>query len=176
MGKGDCVIKKIISVLILLSLLGVLTGCGLTVPRPEIKSGEFEFSVTYEWNGETKTISGVYVCEYNGTDWALDGGYHREWKGYIKGGESQEMIEIGTTADSGKVNLNLAFYPEYFMNDPLTGGKEAPIPWLSVTHVDGEGMSIQNEAEIIEETYGAKIVSYEYDAPITNEFGIFNLK
>ena len=51
---------------------------------------------------------------------------------------------------------------------------ETPIPWLSVTHMDGEGVSIQNEAEIIEETYGAKIVNYEYDAPITNEFDLFN--
>ena len=40
--------------------------------------------------------------------------------------------------------------------------------------MDGEGVSIQSEAEIIEETYGAKIVNYEYDAPITNEFDLFN--
>ena len=150
-----------------------LSGCGLTVPRPEVKEGEFNFSLTYEFNGEIRTVSGVYACKYNGTDWALDGGSHRDWEGYIKGGEIGEMIEIGTTADGGTVNLNLAFYPEYFMDDPETGGKEKPIPWLSVTHSDGEGMRIQHDADVIEETYGARIIRYEYDEPIQNTFGLF---
>ena len=83
--------KKIFIAFVLVFLISVnLTSCGLTVPRPEVKQGEFNFSVTYEFNEETKTVSGVYVCEYSGTDWALDGGSHRDWNGYIKGGEIEE--------------------------------------------------------------------------------------
>ena len=60
--------KKIFGILLLVLLLAAtLAGCGLTAPRPEIEKGEFPFSVTYEFAGEIKTVSGVYVCEYNGT-------------------------------------------------------------------------------------------------------------
>ena len=52
-------------------LSALLAGCGLEVPRPEIKEGEFDFIVTYEYNGEIKTVSGVYVCEFSGISWAL---------------------------------------------------------------------------------------------------------
>ena len=161
------------SAIFLVLIIAIFTSCGLQVPRPEVKSEEFNFSVTYEFNGEIKTVSGVYVCEYEGTDWALDGGYYREWNGYIKGGEMEDLIEIGTTKDGGKVSLNLAFYPEYFMDDPLTGGKDVPVPYISVAITDGEGMSILYDPEDVEAYCGAKIIDYEYDAPIENSFGAF---
>ena len=91
--------KKIFGILLLVLLLAAtLAGCGLTAPRPEIEKGEFPFSVTYEFAGEIKTVSGVYVCEYNGTRVSLDGGAHRDWKSYFKGGELEEMMEIGKDA------------------------------------------------------------------------------
>ena len=167
--------KKLLSLLLAALLLSLaLTSCGLTVPAPAVKEGEFNFTVTYEINGATQTVSGVYACKYNGTHWALDGGTHRDWIGYIKGGEVEEMIEIGTAADGSKIELNLAFYPEYFMGDPLTGGKEIPAPWISVRVEDSEGLYFENNADYIAETYGARIVSYEYAAPIENSFALFN--
>ena len=58
--------KRIIStMLLMLAFVSTLTSCGFTVPRPEIEEGEFHFSVTYEFNGEIKTIFGIYVCEYD---------------------------------------------------------------------------------------------------------------
>ena len=165
--------KKKISVLILaLSLACTLTSCGLQVPLPEVKTEEFDFSVTYEYNGEINTISGVYVCEYDGTDWALDGGYHREWTGYVKGDNPDDVIKIGVTEDGGVVELNLGFYPEYFMGDPAAGGREAPEPWISVTITDDEGMSILHGDALEEERYGVRIIRYEYAKPISNDFGI----
>ena len=165
--------KKILALLVLvLSISLMLAGCGLTVPRPEIKRGEFDFSVTYELNGERVTVSGVYVCKYNGTKWALDGGSHRDWKAYVKDG-METQIEIGATEDGGTIWLNLGLYPEYFMGDPDWISRGAPEPWLSVAITDGEGTSIQNEADVIAEVYGARIVSYEYETPIKNAFGLF---
>ena len=166
--------KILLTIALLMTLVFVLSGCGFTVERPEVKEGEFNFKVWYEFNGEIKSVSGVYVCKYNGTDWALDGGYHRDWIGYIEGDENEEMLEIGTTEDGGIVKINLALYPEYFMNDPLTGGNEVPVPYISVTKVDGEGMTIYNEADMIEATYGIKILGYMYDSPIENSFDLFN--
>lgn len=117
-------------------------------------------------------MSGVYVCEYNGTSWALDGGYSRDWNGYIKGGETEDTIEIGTTKDGEKVELNLALYPDYFIDDFVEGYKDVPTPYISVTLVDDEGMRFFHEPDEVEEYCGAKIISYEYAKPIENSFGI----
>ena len=51
--------KRIIAILVLAVLLiGALTGCSVEAP-PKIKEGRFNFSITYEQQGETKTVSGV---------------------------------------------------------------------------------------------------------------------
>ena len=148
----------------------VFTSCGYSVPKPEIESGEFKFSVTYELNGVEKTISGVYVCEYDGTDWALDGGFSRDWTGYFKDSEIEEPITIGTTEDGNEMTLSFGFNPEYFMDDFVEGVDEIPVPWLSVNHTEGEGIWFEQDADAIEEKYGAKIISYQYDEPIKNTF------
>ena len=168
--------KRILGVMILVFVfVEMLTGCGLTVPKPEIKTGEFDFSVTYELNGETKTISGVYVCEYNGTDWALDGGFHRDWKGYIKGGTEDTHIEIGTTEDGGTIFLCLRLYPDFLMGEDMNDIMDVSKPYLMIRYPEDElgGVNIIQEADEIEATYGAKIIGYQYDEPIKNTFGLF---
>jgi hypothetical protein len=166
--------KRKLSFLILLFLLaGMLASCGLTVPRPEIKEGRFNYSVTYELGGETKTVSGVYICEYNGTSWALDGGSHRDWKGYLEGGtSSDDWITIGATEDGGKIILSLSMDPDYFMGETVI---HVPEPYLLVSYplTEGDGETIINEADVVAEQYGAKILSFDYDEPIKNSFGLF---
>jgi hypothetical protein len=164
MKKSSC----ILIVLLLLSLS--LTSCGLSpTSRPEIKSGEFNFSFTYEYAGETKTVSGVYVCEYDGIDWVLDGGFHREWSGYIKGKTTEENIILGTAEDGGVVEIYLAFDPDIFMGDDLWLDGEPFVPCLSV-RLYNEGLYFESDVDILAETYGARIISYEYDEPIENTF------
>ena len=110
--------KRIIGALLLVAVLSaMLAGCGLTVPRPEVKSGEFDVSVTYEENGESKTLDLVFVCEYEGIGWTLEGAHYRDWKGYFKGYGEGDVIEICTTEDGGKVALCILIYPEYFMGE-----------------------------------------------------------
>lgn len=154
----------------LLMFATMLSGCGLDVPRPEIEKGEFAFSVTYEFKGETKTIDGVYVCEYDGVDWTLDGGWQREWKGYIKDGTTEEEILLEKTAEGHDVELNLYFDPSHLMDDSYNAEDEPFVPYMSVRVVSDEGMHFENDADIIAETYGAKIIDYTYDPPIENTF------
>ena len=163
--------KKSICILIVLVILSLsLTSCGLSsTPRPEIKSGEFNFSFTYEYAGEIKTVSGVYVCEYDGIDWVLDGGFHREWSGYIKGETTEENIILGTAEDGGIVEIYLAFDPDLFMGDSPWEDDEPFVPCLSVRLIN-EGLYFESDPEILAETYGARIISYEYDEPIVNTF------
>ena len=161
--------KVFCSLIALLLLLLSLTSCDLALPRPEIKSGEFDFSVTYEYGGETKTVSGVYVCEYAGVDWVLDGGFHREWRGYIKGGTTEQNIVLGTAEDGGVVELYLAFDPDHFMGDSYWEEDEPFVPILTVRLYD-EGLYFENDVVNIAETYGARVISYGYDEPIENTF------
>ena len=80
--------KKIICLLIALLLFSLgLTSCGLTMPRPEVKEGQFDESVTYEVGGETKTLDLVYVCKYDGVKMMPEGTRHRAWNEYFEGYE-----------------------------------------------------------------------------------------
>ena len=171
--KGDYMMKKILSLVAFVLLLSLcLTSCGLTVPRPEIKEGRFNYSVTYELNGETKTVSGVYICKFDGVSWSLDGGYSRAWKGYIEGGTRNDEVNIGTTEDGGTIILTLCLAPDYFMGEDVVDLRGLPEPYLVITYPleDADGFSMIGEADVIAEQYGAKIISYEYDEPIQNSF------
>ena len=163
-----------ISVLLLLSLC--LSGCGLTVPRPEIKEGAFDFSITYELYGEEKTFSAVFKCEFDGTSWSLDGGYGRDWKAWTEGdytGDDYSAI-IGNTEDGGDIILFFGVYAEYFMNDQ-TGDRGAPEPSVYIAYPENEHgeIGLVNIPEEVEALCGAKIISSEYAAPVRNTFGLF---
>ena len=165
--------RKLSILLFVLMLIGTLSSCGFSVPRPNIKEGEFNFSVTYDLNGEIHTVSGVYVCEFDGIDWVLDGGYHREWKGYVKDGTTEECIKLATAENGGIVELNLYFEPDLFMGESYSEEEEPFAPCITVRLEDNEGLSFENNDKLIAEVYGAKIISYEYDKPIENSFGVF---
>ena len=166
--------KKLIILLIVLLLLSVCCrSCGFTVPRPEIKSGEFNYSVTYEYGGETNTVSGVYVCEYVGTAWTLDGGNRRDWSGYIKDNEMDDFVYLDIADDGDEVILVLNLDPEYFMDDYNIDLYGVPTPYIMIKDYTEEGMRVLHEADLIEEICGAKIISYKYDMPVENSFGLF---
>ena len=169
--------KFLIAVAFLLLLSLCLTGCGLTVPRPEVKEGEFDFSITYELNGEVKTFSAVYVCEYDGTNWSLDGGHSRKWEISVQGDYEGDDYgaKIGTAEDGAEIWLYFGLYPQYFMGDPNVADRGIPEPELAVSYPEtftGE-VAIVNGPEDIEKLFGAKIISYQYAAPIANTFGLF---
>ena len=168
--------KKIVAVISVLMLLCLLSGCGLTVERPEEKSGEFNFSVTYKYNGETKNVSGVYVCEYADLNWTLDGGYHRAWSGYIKGGDDNDFVAIDTVNGSDEIILVLNLNPSYFMGDYNADlYDDVPAPYIMIKNYGEDGaLSVIHKADEVERICGAKMLSYEYDAPIENSFSIFN--
>ena len=171
--------KRIIAFLILTALLAVmLTGCGAAVPRPEVKEGRFDFSITYEMNGEINTFSAVYVCEYDGSSWTPDGfNFTRDWKAYVEGeyeGDYNSAI-IGKTEDGGDIILLFGVYPEYFMGDSI-GDSGVPTPSVYIVYPEDEHGHSSSVAEPkdVEELYGVKIISYEYAAPIENSFSLFN--
>ena len=173
--------KRRISVLILmLMLVSMLTSCGVEA-SPKIKEGSFNFSVTYSEWGELKTISGVYVCNFAGRTFTLEGAeFSRTWEGHIEGVERAEEVYnsaviICKTDDGGEIFLDLDLGAAHMMGEPhLSDAVIEPSFFLVYSNEDYTMAEISGDAKEIEELYGLKIVDYKYDAPIENSFGAFN--
>ena len=170
--------RTLIALVLVLTLACTLTSCGLQVPRPEIKEGRFDFSITYEIFGEVNTLSATYVCEFDGTSWSLDGGYGRDWSAYTEGdyeGDDDYSAVIGKTEDGGDIILFFGIYPEYFMGDS-TADRGAPEPSVYITYPENENgeIGLVNGPEEVEALCGAKIISYVYAEPLDNEFALLN--
>ena len=164
--------KRIIGVLILASMLAVmLTGCGLTLPRPEVEQGRFNVSVTYEVNGEVNTRELVYICEYEGVEWTLEGTSYRAWNGYFEGYEQGDVIELLETEDGGKIALCILIYPEYFMGEPDYIDDFYPHVLMNYIYYENGEEMIEDDQELIAEDYGVRVIGCEYDKPIENSFG-----
>ena len=108
---------KLILVVYLIATLSLLF-LGYSVQKPRVARQEFPFSITYSYQGKTKTISDVYVGEYaRGAKYLGDDAV--AWYGYIKDHDRLEsdfyrIGEIGGQAFS--INLNIE--PGYLMGDP----------------------------------------------------------
>ena len=144
----------------------ILTSCGANVPRPEIEEGRFNISVTYEHNGEIKTVAGVYVCEYEGVNWwDINADPYANWKeGYEGDIQDDGIIPVCNTDDGGEIFISLLMYPEYFMGDPEYANY-TPLIRVELWYPDEQTDDIERIAE-----HGVKLISYEYDEPIENSY------
>lgn len=159
--------RKLLSALLLAGMfLCMLTGCGSTVPRPEVKEGRFNITVTYEYNGEVKEASGVYVCEYDGVNcWDINADPYANWKESYEGDiQDDGIIPICNTDDGGEIFISLLMYPEYFMGDP-EHAESTPIVRAEIFYDDRQ----IDDADVIAE-YGVKLIDCKYDKPIENTY------
>lgn len=159
-------------------LIGVLTGFQ-KAPDPTIKEGRFDFSVTYEIGEEQKTISSVYVCEFEESGMLMDGWYIT-WNAYVEDSEIEALfndesyyggILIGTN-EYGKVYLDLSLDAGYLMAEPGSGHREyKPSIFIQYNEETTEKLNTYGESDpAILESYGVKLISYECDAPIENTY------
>ena len=163
--------RRILAFLCLsLVLASLLSGCGLFVEKPTVTEGRFNFTVVYEVNGETVTLTDVYVCRYAGTEWSLDGGSHRSWEDFFENGSLGDgLLTVATTDEGHAIHLVINNRPEYFMSDPTYYGTIPPDIHMRITCTDGESLScVYDEEEIA--SHGVRLLGYEYDEPIANEY------
>lgn len=150
------------------------TGAFATVPKPEIKEGEFDFSLTYELDGETKKLEGTYVCKFEGVSRAIDG-VGRDWKGYIKDHGDSASYEL-KTSEEGTIKVDLDICSEFFMSDPdyqnmKSSDDPKPEPYVYITSGDSSVEDPANEITFnLYEGDDVKIISFEYDQPIENTY------
>ena len=76
-------------------------------PKPAIRYGEFPFRLTYELNGETKTIEDVAICEFDGYGERSEAGQDRKWKTHLKSGLDDLLYEKerGPETDTAWITL-----------------------------------------------------------------------
>ena len=162
----------VLGLLVSALIAGSFTGVFLSVPKPEIKEGEFDFALTYEVDGETKKIEGTYVCKFEGVSRALDG-VGRDWKGYITDHDDSASYELKIT-DEGTIKVDLDICSEFFMSDPqyemiVSSEQTKPEPYVYITSGDPSTEEPSNVVSFdLYEGDDVKIISFEYDEPIEN--------
>ena len=146
-------------------------GIFISIPKPEVKEGEFDFALTYVVDGEEKMIEGTYVCKFDGVSRNLDG-VSRDWTAYIKDHDNFTEYEVKTT-ENGVIMVSLDIRPEFFMSDPdyIDSYDIVPEPYLFITSGDPTIEDPTNEVSFdYYEGDDVKIISFEYDEPIENTY------
>ena len=152
--------------------------------KPAVTTGEFPFSVTYEYKGETNTLSGVYKCEYSGSS-TIWNQHERYWDGesIIEYDGEYEIPNIIYSDETMTLAVFERMSAGYFMGDPLYAdwytnyGYEGPEPeveyhdYINEISLSDEGV---DEEELLNEI-GFKIVDYSYPEPIENSFSFSGL-
>ena len=153
--------------------------------KPEVLTGEFPFSITYEYKGETNTLSGVLACEYSGSA-TIHGEHNRYWNQetiYHNPNHVENPIVI---EQNDELLTTLAvqehMYAGYFMGDPLQEnyyaayGYEGPEPYVEYYDYKNDiYLDDENRDEILE-SIGFKIIDFTYAEPIENSFSFSGIQ
>lgn len=158
---------KMILVIYLIATLALLL-LGYSVRKPKVVHQEFPFTVTYSYQGETRTISSVYVGEYVRRAKYL-GDDSIAWYGYIQDRNRLEsdFYRIGDL-DGQVFSINLNMEPGYLMGDPKYAGTVCQ-PTGAYHSFDGTNdVTVTDPVELAQ--MGLSIVSWEYPEPVENAF------
>ena len=173
-------IKKILTSIALTMVAMIsMTGCIYHETSPRIKEGQFNFSVTYEMDGEIETITGVYIAKFVKIGQSYDCAY-RVWDGYVDTEEVRNRLEedctfmkLKTTQD-GDIYLDFNLYPNYFLAEPGYEQIKGNEPDLYICYTDEvvEEKLVYREydPEVLFDNYRVRVVSFEYDEPIENVY------
>ena len=158
---------KMILVIYLIATLALLF-LGYSVRKPKVAQREFPLAITYSYQGETVTISDVYIGEYVRRAKYL-GADPVAWYGYLKDHNRLEsdFYRVGEQ-DGQAFFINLNIEPGYLMGDPKYG--DSVCQPAGVCHgFDGtDEIRITDPDELAQ--LGFSVVSWEYPEPIENSF------
>ena len=163
---------------LIVTLVTFLTGCE-KAPEPRVKEGRFNFSITYEVDGEEFTIASVFVCKFVEAGRGLSG-YYITWDSYIEDRSIEELFPednynniIVQTNDDGVIYLDVDLHAEYFMAEPAYAEERAFSPYLYIKYNDTaaeiKGTYGDSDPAVVE-SYGVKLISYTCDSPIENVY------
>ena len=153
--------------------------------KPEVLTGEFPFSITYEYKGETNTLSGVLACEYSGSA-TIHGEHNRYWNQETIYHNPNHVEHPMVIEQNDELLTTLAvqehMYAGYFMGDPLhenyyaAYGYEGPEPYVEYYDYKNDiYLDDENRDEILE-SIGFKIIDFTYAEPIENSFSFSGIQ
>lgn len=153
--------------------------------KPEVDKGEFAFSITYEYKGKIKTVSGVLECEYfdSGT---VAGDHMRDWSEELKYENPENIEEPHVIDQNDEEQMILTMVPDmragYFMGDPLykdvyeENGFEGPQPYVEYCDYKNEIFSNSENRDEVLASIGFKIIDFTYAEPIENSFSFSGIR
>ena len=175
--------KLFLAVMIIAYITATLLFCYTT--KPAVADGEFPFSITYEYKGETGTLSGVYVCTYSGS-YTLQGEHHRYWNGEAIYDNPEKVENPFLVEQNDELQTTLGvhenMYAGYFMGDPqyqdyyTAYGMESPEPYVEYyDYINGIYLDDENKEEVLE-SIDFRIVDFTYAEPIENSFSFSGIR
>ena len=173
-----------ILLLITLIVYGSATFAFCYTTKPEVSTGEFPFSILYEYKGETGTLSGVMKCEYSSSS-TIHGVHNRYWKQDTVYENPDNLEQPFVIEQNDELQTTLAVYENmnagYFMGDPLHAdfyqvyGYEEPRPRVSFYDYKNEiFLEDATEEELADLNF--KIVDFQYGTPISNNFSFSGVR
>lgn len=142
--------------------------CANASCSPEITYGEFPFRIEYEIHGERVIIEDTIICKFDGFNLNWDtADKTRRWKIYFASGRESGARNLADL----KINENDQIYfslgnPDYYMGEE--GGY---FGFRAFKLNNGVGINYPTiEPDELYDTYGIKVISYEFSDPIVNTF------
>ena len=159
---------KLPILILTIGLIAAVASCFLTgiTKAPTITEHDFNYSVTYTLDGETKTLHGVYKCRFSGVGGGNDRFYDDEYTDY--GLASHSCAYTIAQKDGFDLAVVTAFNTSYLMGDVENDSYKSAIqePYLIIYDQEYASYSYEEMPDI----FDAEIISWEYPEPIENSF------
>ena len=133
--------------------------------KPSVTEAEFPFSITYELDGETVTISEVYKARYVRNDGYADT-KTRVYEGSIGDTEDSGSFFTLKKEENGRIELWTHLYADYLMGDPEYDYFDDKPFEPRIGYYDAEEQEYTDEETLA--AHGVKLISFEYPTPIEN--------
>lgn len=136
---------------------------------PIVTEHDFNYSVTYELNGEVKTLEGVYTCRFDGySEGENPRNRHYTGEYTVNGQKTLHQTYTITRNDGAELYIVTAFNNCYLMGDTKNQDYRSFLeePYLEALDKEGYLYDI-NE---MPSAFTARIISWEYPDPVENAF------
>lgn len=165
---------KIPVIILVIGLVLSLLACLLSniILIPTVTEHDFHYSVTYQLNGETKTLEGIYRCRLDAQNENTGPGDRYYTGEYIVNGQSSFSHSYTIAQKDGAELYIVTTFNECYLMGDITDTDYDPFledPYLDAVNKDGypyDGTDMPSE-------FTAEIISWEYPEPIKNTF-VFN--
>ena len=150
--------------------------------KPAVTTGEFPFSITYEYKGETKTLSGVLECEFY-RSYTINGEHRRYWNQAARYDNPENVDSPNVIDQNDELQTILSIYENmsagYCMGDPLYQDKSAhedAEPYVTYyDYINDISLNDENREEILT-SIGFKLIDFTCAEPIENSFSFSGIQ